>query len=100
MPELHLDIPDDILASICQKYQIKELAIFGSAVRDDFRADSDVDVLVEFESDAQIGFLALAQLQRELSAMVQRQVDVVPENGLKPQIRQSVPESAQVLYAA
>ncbi|HEU5012828.1 MAG TPA: nucleotidyltransferase domain-containing protein [Roseiflexaceae bacterium] len=96
----HIDIPTDIIAAICRKYQIKELAIFGSAVRDDFRDDSDVDVLVEFEPEAQIGFLALARLQRELSAIVKRPVDVVPKNGLKPHIRQSVLASAQVLYAA
>lgn len=100
MNSVHVTIPADTLTSLCQKYHIKELSIFGSAIRDDFRDDSDVDVLVEFEPEARIGFLALAQLQRELSAIVQRPVDIVPKNGLKPHIRVAVLASAQVLYAA
>src|SRR5213593_3274233 len=94
-----LDIPESEIKSLCQRYQVRELALFGSVLHDDFRADSDVDVLVEFEPEAQIGFLALARMQRELSALFHRQVDLVTKTGLKPVIRQTVLDSIQVLYA-
>jgi hypothetical protein len=76
------------------------LALFGSVLRDDFRPDSDVDVLVAFEPAARIGIVTLSQMQRELSELFQRQVDLVPMDGLKPIIRESVLSSAQDVYAA
>ena len=60
---------------------------------------SDVDLLVEFDPSAQVGFLTLSRLQRELSAALNRTVDLVPKRGLKPSIRQSVLDSARVIYA-
>jgi hypothetical protein len=95
-----LTIPDDALARICQRYGVRELSIFGSAIREDFRADSDVDLLVQFDPSATIGFMALAAMQRELSALLGRNVDLVPKDGLKPFIRDSVLSAAQVLYHA
>ena len=74
--------------------------VFGSALRGDFNAESDVDFLVEFEADAPIGFLTLSRLQQELSAIIRRPVDVVPKQGLKPKIRQSVLAEAERFYAA
>ena len=62
-------------------------------------ANSDLDLLVDFEVDAQIGFLALARMQRELAGLAGRQVDLVPKSGLKPAIRDSVTSEAQVIYA-
>jgi predicted nucleotidyltransferase len=59
-----------------------------------------VDVLVEFEPDAQVGFIALSQMQRELTGILQRPVDLVPRAGLKPGIREAVLSSAETLYAA
>jgi predicted nucleotidyltransferase len=76
------------------------LALFGSVLRDDFRPDSDVDVLVAFKPEARIGFITLSRMQRELSALFQRPVDLVPMDGLKPVIRESVLSSAQDVYAA
>jgi predicted nucleotidyltransferase len=94
--------PVDItkLKVLCQRNQVRELAVFGSALRDDFRPESDIDLLVEFLPDAEIGFLALARLQRELSVLFGRQVDLVPKGGVKPLIRQEILTSAKVLYAA
>jgi len=69
-------------------------------LRDDFSPGSDIDVLVEFEPGAQVGFLALGRMQRELSELLQRPVDLVPRNGLKPRIREAVLSSAEVVYAA
>lgn len=97
-PNLALDI--EPVRELCRRYQVRELALFGSAVREDFSATSDVDVLVEFEPDAEVGFITLSRMQRELSAILHRRVDLVPKNGLKPQIRESVLSSAEILYAA
>ena len=95
-----LDFPIEEVKILCQRYRVRELALFGSALRDDFDASSDVDLLVEFEPDTQVGFMTLARMQRELSAILHRQVDLVPKGGLKPRIRQAVLSSAEVLYAA
>ncbi len=93
-------VPQDIIESFCRDNQIHWLAIFGSAVGDAFHSGSDIDLLVEFESDAQIGFLDLSRMQRELTDIWGRPVDLVPRNGLKPIIRKQVLESARTLYAA
>jgi len=96
----NVSIPIAALESICKRYRVFELSIFGSALRDDFRPDSDIDLLVQFEPSAQIGFLALAALQRELSELAGRKVDLIPKAGLKPLIRDSILSSARVLYHA
>jgi predicted nucleotidyltransferase len=93
------DISYEQLAEYCRRNQIAWLAIFGSAVRNELRTDSDVDLLVEFSPDARIGFLALARMQRELAALFGRPVDLALREGLKPIIRQEVLQSARVLYA-
>ena len=79
---------------------MRELALFGSVLRDDFNARSDVDLLVEFQSDARVSFITLSKMQRELASLLQRPVDLVPKGGLKPRIRESVLSSARVIYAA
>ena len=93
-------LPMEGIAAFCRRNQIQSLSVFGSALRDDFGPDSDIDVLVEFEPDAQVGFMALSRMQRELGELLQRRVDLVPKNGLKPRIRESVLSSAEVVYAA
>lgn len=97
-PNLELNI--EPIRELCQRYRVRELALFGSAVREDFSAASDVDILVEFEPDAEVGFVTLSRMQRELSAILRRRVDLVPKNGLKPLIRESVLSSKEILYAA
>lgn len=93
-------IPDmDALIRLCRRYQVAELAVFGSALRDDFRADSDIDLLVEFEPDAPRGLFRFVQLQYDLEDLFGRQVDLVPKDGLKPIIRDDVLASAHVIYA-
>ena len=94
------ELPIDLLSSYCRHNYISKMSLFGSVLRDDFHVDSDIDVLVEFEPDARVGFLALARMQRELSELLDRTVDLVPESGLKPLIRDEVLDSAKVLYAA
>jgi len=98
----HEDLTPNVLKAIkdlCERYRVKELSIFGSALREDFKTDSDIDLLVEFEPEAQIGFATLSRMQRELSAILNRPVDLVPKGGLKAKIRESVISSAKVLYA-
>ncbi len=94
------DLPFNEISRLCQRYQVQELAVFGSFLRDDFTSTSDIDFLVEFDPDAEIGFLALSRMARELSELISRQVDLVPKSGLKPMIREQILAGARVLYAA
>jgi hypothetical protein len=95
-----LDFSMHEIEEFCRRYHVGELAVFGSALRSDFSAASDIDLLVEFEPEAQVGFMALSRMQRELSGILHRKVDLVPKGGLKPIVRQAVLSTAQVLYAA
>lgn len=95
-----LHISSEELTNFCRRYQVRELALFGSMLGPDFDSDSDVDLLVSFEPAARITFLTLARMQRELEAIMGRPVDLVPRDGLKPIIRSQVLATARVLYAA
>jgi hypothetical protein len=94
-----ISVPEEKIADFCRRHHVQRIYLFGSALREDFGPESDVDVLVEFEPDAQIGFVALSRMQRELSELFQRPVDLVPRDGLKPRIREAVLSSAEVIYA-
>lgn len=95
-----INISTENLDSFCQRYQVRRLSLFGSVLRDDFRSDSDIDVLVQFEPDARVGFMTLGKMQRELAEIFKRPVDLIPQDGLKPVIREEVLASAQEVYAA
>lgn len=95
-----VQIPEDLLREFCARYSVRELSLFGSSLREDFGPDSDVDVLVEFEPSARVGFLTLSKMERELSGLFGRRVDLVPKPGLKAKVRQAVLNSARVIYAA
>jgi len=95
-----LAIPEAALSDYCRRNEIAYLALFGSAGRGELGAQSDVDLLVEFVPGARIGLLALARMQRELSALFGRPVDLVPRAGLKPVIREAVLAEERVLYGA
>jgi predicted nucleotidyltransferase len=95
-----LHIPIDAVKALCRRHRVRELAVFGSALGSDFRPDSDVDLLVDFEPDAEVGFLEFAALQNELSDLLHRKVDLVPKRGLKHLIRDDILTSAQVIHAA
>jgi len=94
------ELPDALLAEYCRKNRIRELAAFGSVLRGDFGPNSDLDLLVVFDADVEIGLLGLARIQRELSKLVGRRVDLVPKDGLKRRIREEVLAGSRVLYAA
>ena len=76
-------LPLDKIAAIFREYRVRELAIFGSPLREDLKEQSGLDFLVQFEPDAKIGFLEFAGLQCEIEDIVGRAVDRVPKNGLK-----------------
>ena len=95
-----LAIPEAALSDYCRRNEIAYLALFGSASRGELGAQSDVDLLVEFVPGARIGFLALERMQRELSGLFNRPVDLVPMDGLKPVIRDSVLSDIEEIYAA
>jgi len=91
-------IPEEKLADFCKRHHIRKLALFGSVVRGDFKPDSDVDVLVEFEPGHVPG-LALIRMQDELSELFGgRKVDLVTPKFLNPRIRKRIEAEAQVHY--
>ncbi|MDX1387547.1 MAG: nucleotidyltransferase family protein [Acidobacteriota bacterium] len=95
-----LNVSPELLAALCTRYKVRELAVFGSAARGESGRDSDVDLLVVFEDGAEVGLLKLSGLQRELAHLFGRRVDLVPKDGLKPVLRDEVLAEAEVLYAA
>jgi len=97
---VNIQISESQIADFCQRHRIRWLALFGSVLRDDFGPESDVDILVEFEPQARLGLIAYASIQRELSELLQRPVDLVTRDEVKPLIKQDVLDSAEVIYAA
>ena len=98
-PRIRISVPKKDLKEFCRRYQVNRLALFGSVLRQDFRKDSDVDVLISFEPDAHVGFITLSRMQRELSELFKRPVDLVLMDGLKPVIRDSVLANIEEVYA-
>ena len=88
------------IAAFCREHQISRLALFGSVLRGDFRPDSDVDVLVEFEPESVPGLLGVARMERELSVILSgRKVDLRTPEDLSRYFRQRVLKEAEVHYA-
>jgi len=96
--DTHVDGPS--LADVCRRYGVKELSLFGSAVRGETRPESDVDMMVEFEPGVRIGLIKFESLVEELELLAGRRVDLVTKRGLKPWIRPHVLKDARVIYAA
>jgi hypothetical protein len=98
---IHIPVNTSELAEFCRRRHIRRLAFFGSVLRDDFRPDSDVDVLVEFDPEHIPGFFALGRMQEELSRLLGgRPVDLVTPKFLNRRIRRQVLDSAEIAYAA
>ena len=100
----HIDIPPDKVAAFCNRWQIVELALFGSVLRDDFGPESDVDVLVRFDTQAGHTLFDLVQMQAELSAALGRQADVTERVAVEQSPnyirRRAILQSAETIYAA
>ena len=93
-----IDVPREALAAFCRRQHIHRLALFGSVLREDFRPDSDVDVLVQFEPGHRVGLIRLSQVEAELAALLGRQVDLNTAGFLSPYFRDAVLRSAEPLY--
>lgn len=88
------------IAAFCRQYHVRRLALFGSALREDFGPESDIDVLVEFEPGHTPGLLGIVRLERELSAIFGgRKVDLRTPEDLSRYFREDVLKEAQVQYA-
>ncbi len=95
-----VEVDEAKLAELCRRYQVRELAVFGSAARGEMRPESDIDLLVEFLPEAEIGLIEYSGLMLDLSELLGRKVDLVSKRGLKPLIRDAVLREAKPVYAA
>ena len=94
-------IPKDSISQFCTQNHIKRLALFGSVLRDDFRSDSDIDVIVECIPGKRVGMLAMARIERELSQIFGgRKVDLRTLAELSRYFRDDVMKRAEVCYDA
>jgi predicted nucleotidyltransferase len=99
-----ISLDQEKIESFCRKWKVRELALFGSALRDDFKPESDVDLLVTFEPDADWSLLDHIRMEEELSEIIGRKVDLVSRRAIERSAnrirRQSILSSARVVYAA
>ena len=94
-----IEISKEKIEAFCKKHHIRKLSLFGSVLRDDFRSDIDVDVLVEFDPNHIPGLIRLAGMEFELSEIIGRTVDIRTAQDLSRYFRQEVLHSAEVQYA-
>jgi len=95
-----IPVPKELIASFCRRNHIRRLALFGSVLRTDFRPDSDIDVLVEFESGHAPGLFGIARMERELSGIFDgRRIDLRTLEDLSRYFRDDVEKQAEVQYA-
>jgi uncharacterized protein len=101
---MNIEMPKEKIADFCRKWKIVELSLFGSVLRDDFRPDSDVDVLVTFSPDAEWSLLDHMAMEEEMSAMLGRKVDLVTRKAIERSEnyirRKAILETAQPYYVA
>ena len=97
---VRMPVPREAVADFCRRHRVRELALFGSVLRDDFAEGSDVDVLIDFLPGTRITLFGLSDLQTELGSMFHRDVDLVMKSALHPVIAKEVLASRQVLYVA
>ena len=95
-----LPIEPKVLAEFCGRHRIRRLSVFGSFIRDDFGPESDIDVLVEFDADARVGYITFAGIEIELSELLGRKVDLHTPKGLSPYLREEILSEAEVAYVA
>ena len=97
-------IDREMLADFCRRWKITELSLFGSVLRDDFRAGSDVDILVSFADDADWSLLDHLAMEEELSSLLERKVDLVTRRAVarsrNPIRKHAILSGAEQIYAA
>jgi len=101
---MRLDLDHARIAELCRRWEITELALFGSALREDFRPDSDVDLLVSFAPEARPSLFDLARIEEELAAIFGRKVDLIERRAVERSEnyirRRHILESAQPIHVA
>ena len=97
MKQIKFELPKDEISSFCHRHHIKKLSIFGSALREDFRPESDIDILVEFEPGYTPG-LNFFTIEEELSKILGKKVDLHTPNFLSKYFRDMVLKEAQIQY--
>ena len=101
MAQLKIKIPKTKIEDFCRRWKIKEFALFGSVLREDFRPDSDIDVLVSFEPDGGITFDNRVEMLDELAEIFGREVDLVAKDAIRnPFRRHDILTTREVVYAA
>lgn len=95
-----IPIDQDKIRDFCRKHHIRKLALFGSVLRDDLAPESDVDVLVEFEPGYPVGLIRFARIERELSELLGRKVDLNTAGFLSRYFRDEVLKEAEIQYVA
>jgi uncharacterized protein len=102
--EPHIALDHDAIKAFCEKWKIREFALFGSVLTDEFRPDSDVDVMVEFADDAHWGLFDLVHMEDELKEMFGREVDLVTRRSITQSenylMRRSILAGTRTFYAA
>lgn len=98
----NIDIPMEKIEGFCRKWKLKQLSLFGSVLRDDFRPDSDVDVLVSFDEGSRMTFEGFVEMRDELSALFGgREIDLVEKRLVKnPFRRHEILTTREIVYAA
>ena len=98
----NIDVPLEKIKAFCTDWQVIEFALFGSVLRDDFRPDSDIDVMVKFDVNAHPSFLDLEEMEMDLKTIFNREVDLITRQGIENSLnylrRQEILSSAQILY--
>jgi len=101
MSQIQIAVHMKEIEEFCVRWRIHELSLFGSVLRDDFRPDSDVDILVSFDVAAEYGLWDLSTMKDELEALFHRKVDLVEKEALhNPFRRRSILASREIIYAA
>jgi len=95
-----VSVSRDSLDAFCRRHRIRRLSLFGSVLREDFSATSDVDVLVEFEASVRVTFFSLARIEDALSELFGRRADVHVSRSLSPYLRERVLSHVRELYVA
>ena len=96
-----VELPQEAITAFCRKWRVRELALFGSVLRPDFGPNSDVDVLVSFESGEQWNLWDIVAMKEELEALLGRPVDLVEKKALRNAFRrQEILSHNEVIYAA
>jgi predicted nucleotidyltransferase len=94
------ELPVTGIEDFCKRWKVKEFSIFGSILREDFKPDSDVDVLLSFNEDVQWGLFEFVDMKEELKKIFGREVDIIEKEGLKNPFRQrEILRARKVIYA-